>query len=119
MMDITRTWPRLVSPPLALLAAFSMLVMSFRPAQAQSLKPARVALYAALGAEITEYDVDIESAALIKRGSVTLPSNIQYAWPHPSRQYLYVAWSNGGSSYVATGSGSAPRGSQHGVTAFR
>jgi len=78
-----------------------------------------VALYAALGAELTEYDVDIENAALIKRGSVTLPANIQYAWPHPSRQYLYVAWSNGGSSYVAPASGSAPRGSQHGVTAFR
>src|SRR5260370_30373553 len=118
-MDITRTCPRLAFPLLALLAIFSVLVTSPRPAKAQSPRPARVALYAALGAELTEYDVDIENAALIKRGSVTLPANIQYAWPHPSRQYLYVAWSNGGSSYVAPASGSAPRGSQHGVTAFR
>ena len=47
------------------------------------------------GAELTQFEVDSDTVALIKRGSVTLPGTIQYAWPHPSRQYLYVAWSNG------------------------
>jgi 6-phosphogluconolactonase (cycloisomerase 2 family) len=27
---------------------------------------------------------------------VSTPANIQYAWPHPSKQYLYVVSSNGG-----------------------
>jgi 6-phosphogluconolactonase (cycloisomerase 2 family) len=52
--------------------------------------------YASVGAALTLYDIDIEGAALVKRGAVTLPANIQYAWPHPSRRYLYVVSSNGG-----------------------
>jgi 6-phosphogluconolactonase (cycloisomerase 2 family) len=40
---------------------------------------------------------------------VTLPQNVQEAWPHPSRRYLYVTWSN-------NVGGKAGR---HGVTAFR
>ena len=30
------------------------------------------------------------------RGSVRVPADIQYAWPHPSKKYLYVASSNRG-----------------------
>jgi 6-phosphogluconolactonase len=52
--------------------------------------------YASIGPSLTLFDIDVESAALIKRGTVTLPANIQYAWPHPSRRYLYVVSSNGG-----------------------
>ena len=28
--------------------------------------------------------------------------DVQYAWPHPSRKYFYVAWSDGGASYAAS-----------------
>ncbi|MGD1097058.1 MAG: beta-propeller fold lactonase family protein [Bryobacteraceae bacterium] len=102
------------------IAALAALGLFMIPRQTQAQAPqGRVVLYAAVGAELTQYDVDVENAALIKRGLVTLPANVQYAWPHPSRKYLYVAWSNGGSSYVFPGSGSAPGGTQHGVTAFR
>jgi 6-phosphogluconolactonase (cycloisomerase 2 family) len=52
--------------------------------------------YASIGPELSLYDIDIEDAALIKRGAVTLPANIQYVWPHPSRRYLYAVSSNGG-----------------------
>lgn len=79
----------------------------------------KVALYAALGPELTQYDVNVDDATLVKRGSTALPANIQYAWPHPSRRYLYVAWSNGGSSYAVPGGGNAPAGNQHGLSAFR
>ena len=79
-------------------------------------KPSRVALYASVGAELTQYDVDLDGAALTKRASVMLPANVQYAWPHPSKQILYVAWSNGGP--VGAGSAPPPSGNQHGVTAF-
>jgi 6-phosphogluconolactonase len=67
----------------------------------------KVVLYAAVGAELTQYDVDIKDATLIKRGSVTLPDSVQYAWPHPTRRFIYVAWSNGSGR------------DHHGITAFR
>src|SRR5260370_15078752 len=59
----------------------------------------KVVLYAAVGAELTQYDVDVDTATLVKRGSIMLPANVQEAVAHPSRQYLYIAWSNGGPSH--------------------
>jgi len=70
----------------------------------------RVALYASVGPELTQYDVDVEAAVLVRRGTVTLPANVHYAWPHASGRYLYVA-----SSDSAPGAGSA--GDKHHVTA--
>lgn len=55
---------------------------------------ASVRLYASVGPELTHYDVDVESAALVRRGTVTLPANVHYAWPHASRRFLYVASSD-------------------------
>ena len=78
----------------------------------------KVALYAAVGPELTQYDVDVDAATLTKRGSLTLPANVQEATPHPSKQYLYIAWSNGGPSNLPQGA-IAPNGSQHGLSAFR
>jgi len=57
---------------------------------------AKTVYYASLGSELTLLDLDVEGAAVSRRTSVTLPANIQYAWPHPSRRYLYVVSSNGG-----------------------
>ena len=71
----------------------------------------KVALYANVGADLTNYDVDVAGAALIKRATVALPAGVQYAWPHVSRRYLYVA-----SSSSASGYGKA--GTEHHVTAF-
>lgn len=84
----------------------------------KALAPGKVVLYAAVGAELTQYDVDVDGATLVKRSSLTLPANVQEAAQHPSKQYLYVAWSNGGPSNLPQGA-SAPSGSQHGLTAFR
>jgi hypothetical protein len=41
-----------------------------------------IALYASVGAELTRYSVDAEAATLTKCETVTLPANVQYAWPH-------------------------------------
>src|ERR1700674_5819109 len=71
----------------------------------------KVALYANAGPDLTHYDVDVAGAELIKRATVTLPAAVQYAWPHASRRYLYVA-----SSSSAAGYGTA--GTEHHVTAF-
>ena len=56
----------------------------------------RQAFYSAVGPELTVYGVDVDNAALDRHGTVSTPANIQYAWPHPSRRYLYVVSSNGG-----------------------
>jgi 6-phosphogluconolactonase len=71
----------------------------------------KVALYANVGADLTHYDVDVAGAELIKRETITLPAGVQYAWPHASRRYLYVA-----SSSSASGYGKA--GTEHHVTAL-
>jgi 6-phosphogluconolactonase len=111
------------------LAAFGMLTAiigkgqtatpASKPAVAhRAVKSSKVVLYAAVGAELTRYDVDVADATLVKRASVTLPANVQEAVPHPSRQYFYVAWSNGGPSNIPADS-VAPSGDQHGLSAFR
>jgi 6-phosphogluconolactonase len=71
----------------------------------------RVALYANVGADLTRYDVDVAGAELIKREAVTLPAAVQYAWPHASRRFLYVATSSSAPGYGA-------QGTDHHVTAF-
>lgn len=66
-------------------------------------------LHAAAGPELTAYLANPAAATLDKQSSVTLPENVQEAWPHPSRKWLYVGWSN---------NAAGERG-HHGLTAFR
>src|SRR6185295_4193611 len=80
-----------------------------RLASAQSTASGKVALYANVGADLTHYDVDVGGMALTPRESVKLPASVQYAWPHASRRYRYVASS---SSQPCTG----PTGTEHHVT---
>ena len=111
---------------LLVVAAFSLLAMTIGKAHSNpdgksaGKKPGsgKVVLYAAVGPEFTRYEVDLESATLVKRESITLPANVQEVALHPSKRYLYVAWSNGGPSSLPPNS-PAPAGSQHGLTAFR
>jgi 6-phosphogluconolactonase (cycloisomerase 2 family) len=75
--------------------------------------PQKTMLYASVGAELTHYDLDVENATLTRRGTVTLPANVHYAWPHASGQHLYVASSNSASGIGGT------VGEKHHVSAFR
>jgi 6-phosphogluconolactonase (cycloisomerase 2 family) len=68
------------------------------------------ALYRSVGEELHHFEVDVEAASLTARGAVRVPAGVQYAWPHPSRQYLYVASSDRGSGTT---------GDTHHLTAFR
>jgi 6-phosphogluconolactonase (cycloisomerase 2 family) len=86
-------------------------------AQRSTDAPTRVALYAGVGEELITFGVDVKRAMLTRQSSLMLPGFVQEAWASPDGAFLYVAWSNGGSSY--TGSGVEPRGDQHGITAFR
>jgi 6-phosphogluconolactonase len=66
-----------------------------------------------VGEGLHHFDVDVEAASLTQRGTVTVPAGVQYVWPHPSRQYLYVASSNRGPGATST------TGDTHHLTAFR
>jgi 6-phosphogluconolactonase (cycloisomerase 2 family) len=102
---------------LGVLTAIAAISMSMLSAQQPANAPSNVALYAGVGEELITFDVDIERATLARRSSTMLPGFVQEAWASPRSFFLYVAWSNGGSSYA--GSGVEPRGESHGVTAFR
>jgi 6-phosphogluconolactonase len=99
--------------------AFSALlagaVAAPRVSFAQAAKD-RSAFYSGVGPELTHFEVDFDAAALTKRGSVKMPGGVQYAWPHPSRKYLYVASSSGGLG-IAPVPGFPPN--QHNLTAFQ
>jgi 6-phosphogluconolactonase len=72
---------------------------------------AKAALYANVGPALTRYEVDVANAELTRRETVMLPAGVQYAWPHASRRYLYVATSSSASGY-------GPTGTEHHVTAL-
>lgn len=57
---------------------------------------AKTVYYASIGPELALFDMDVEAAMLTRRSAVTLPANVQYVWPHPSRRQLYAVSSNGG-----------------------
>jgi 6-phosphogluconolactonase len=79
------------------LVAGGVVAPAVRSARAETGK---VALYANVGADLTHYDVDVAGAQLMQRETVTLPGGVQYAWPHRSHRYLYVATSNNAPGYV-------------------
>src|SRR5215467_287023 len=79
---------------LATITAGSLSGCAMSPA---SRKGGRTVFYQSVGDRLTHWDVDVESATLTPSASVTLPSNVQYAWPHPSRKYLYVSTSDAAS----------------------
>jgi 6-phosphogluconolactonase len=93
-----------------LLAGTAGAVAAPRFACAQAAMPTTV-FYASVGPELSLFDIDVAEAALKRRGSVTLPANIQYAWLHPSKLYFYVVSSNGGPGTIP--------GDKHVASAFR
>lgn len=73
----------------------------------------KTVLYQAIGAEITHYDVDVEAGTLTRRATVSLPSKVQYVWPHPSRKLLTVSTSD------APSGNSPDKGKVHRICAMR
>jgi len=72
----------------------SLVAAALRAGLSRPSRRPQAALYANVGADLTHYDVDVAGTELIKRATVTLPASVQYAWPHASRRYLYVATSS-------------------------
>jgi 6-phosphogluconolactonase len=74
----------------------------------------KTVFYVSVGPKLTLYDIDVDGAILAVRSAVTLPAGVQYAWPHPSKRYFYVASSNG-----QPGGGAVNQGNKHYASAFR
>jgi 6-phosphogluconolactonase len=102
---------------LGLLIAIAIVPLAHVAAGQVATRSARVALYASVGEELITFSVDVERGTLTRQSSLMLPGFVQEAWASPTTPFLYVAWSNGGTSYA--GSGVTPVGDKHGVTAFR
>jgi 6-phosphogluconolactonase (cycloisomerase 2 family) len=72
----------------------------------------KAVFYQSIGPELARYDIDVDDAALSMRDAVATPgANIQYAWPHPSKKYLYIVSSDGGPGTIP--------GKKHIASAFR
>src|SRR5215475_1860898 len=56
--------------------------------------------YSAVGGDLVLYSMNLDEATLTRRSTVSVPANVQYAWPHPSKQFLYVVSSTRGSGGV-------------------
>src|SRR4029078_3951855 len=69
------------------------------PAFAQSAQ-AQTVFYSAVGGDLTLYSLTLDEASLTRRGTVSLPASIQYAWPHPSKKFFYAVSSTRGSGGV-------------------
>src|SRR5690242_13227485 len=78
--------------------AFSAMLASAAAAPRLVLAQTRdnCACYSGVSGQLTHYEVELSSASMSKGAAVTTPGGIQYAGPHPSRRYLYVATSSGG-----------------------
>jgi 6-phosphogluconolactonase len=83
------------------------------PRGAWSQGPMKSFFYASLGPALTLYRIDVDGASLARQGTVMLPAKIQYAWPHPTAPFLYVATSNGGASSLGV------KGDKHDLSALR
>jgi 6-phosphogluconolactonase len=69
-------------------------------------------LYASVGADLIHFTIDVPAGTLTRRGTVSVPANVQYVWPHASRRFLYAASSD-------SASGMGQPGINHHVSAFR
>jgi 6-phosphogluconolactonase len=81
--------------------------------QSETTSMTKNVFYTGVGPELALYSVDLENATLEQHGTVSTPTNVQYAWPHPSKKYLYVVSSNGGPGSAGMA------GDTHVATAFK
>ena len=92
---------------LLLMAGSVMAAQSKPPSKSKSI------IYAALGDELSRYELDAQQVTLTKVGVLKLPANLQFAEFHPCRCVLYAVVSNAGSGTLGAA------GDKHLLRAFR
>jgi 6-phosphogluconolactonase (cycloisomerase 2 family) len=93
-------------------ALFAGALAAPRHAWSQAM-PSKAVFYASVGPALTLYHLDVDKAGLARQSTMQLPANVQYAWPHPSAHFLYVASSSGGPGSAGVA------GTDHYLTALR
>jgi 6-phosphogluconolactonase len=78
--------------------------------KAGTARSGKALVYAALGPELRDYELDLDGATLEEKSSVTLPADIQAGYAHPSGRDIVIAWSDG--TNVSAGT-------HHGLSLFR
>lgn len=83
---------------LIIVLSISLMCLTMGAALAEPVKSdvGKTFVYSSLDAELSRYELDLENASLTKKGSVTMPANVQFAVAHPSGRFLYVISSNAG-----------------------
>jgi len=59
-------------------------------------------VYAAVGAHLSQYSLNISDGSLTERSALALPAGLQYAWRHATKPILYAACSDGGPGKAGT-----------------
>src|SRR5437016_3156040 len=62
----------------------------------------KTVFYSSVGGDLTLYSMDVDNASLTKVNTISVPANIQYAWPHPNKQFFYIVSSGGGPGVPST-----------------
>ncbi len=89
------------------MAGTSMAAQEVSPARSKSI------VYAALGEELSRYELDAQQATLTRLGTLKLPANLQFADFHPCKCILYAVSSNAGSGTLGAA------GDKHLLSAFK
>jgi len=92
-----------------------LMLMAGVATAAQDKTPAKhkTIIYAALGEELSRYELDAQQATMTRLGSLKLPANLQFAEFHPCKCVLYAVSSNAGSGTLGAA------GDRHLLSAFR
>lgn len=75
------------------------------------MEPKDLKVFTGVGPKLTHWRLGADRSRLEELDAWTLPANVQYAWPHPTRPVLYVASSDGGTRH-------GPLGTRHHITAL-
>ena len=97
-------------PGVALIALCVVAALAGGTSKAAAAHSEKALVYAALGPELRDYELDLHSATLAEKGSVTLPADIQAGYARPSGGDIAIAWSDG--TNVSAGT-------RHGLSVFR
>ncbi|CAN5425602.1 6-phosphogluconolactonase [soil metagenome] len=64
--------------------------MSLDVVEAKRMGTAGPMLYTSVGEVLTRYELDVDTATLTQKESISFLDTVQYACPHPSGKFLYV-----------------------------
>lgn len=56
--------------------------------------PDKVSVFSSVGDELMQWDLDVAKGTMERRATLTMPSVVQYGWPHSSGDFVYLVTSD-------------------------